>query len=90
MIIPHDTLLLADLVALKPMSYFVRLGLACVAFSAAMNPERVIGRVLGFVWLLVAGILFVWVGIGSRTVVDFVLGLAALVAAGYSWWYTRA
>ena len=85
-----DTPLLGALVALKPMSYVIRLGLAVVAFGAAMNVDKVIARVIGFVWLLVTGAGLLLVGIQNGTIVDILLGIAALSAAGYSWWYTRS
>jgi hypothetical protein len=43
--------LLGALVALKPMSCVVRLGFAVLAFGAAMNADKTIARVIGFVWL---------------------------------------
>lgn len=82
--------LLGAIVALKPMSYVIRLGLAVLAFGAAMNVDKVITRVIGFVWLLVAGAGLLLVGIQNGTIVDILLGIAALAAAGYSWWYTRS
>jgi hypothetical protein len=82
--------LLGAIVALKPMSYVIRLGLAVFAFGAAMNVDKVIARVIGFVWLLVTGAGLLLVGIQNGTVVDILLGIAALAAAGYSWWYTRS
>ena len=82
--------LLGALVALKPMSYVMRLGLAVLAFGAAMNVDKVIARVIGFVWLLVTGAGLLLVGIQNGTIVDILLGIAALSAAGYSWWYTRS
>ena len=42
-----STNLLAALIAMKPMSYLIRLVLAGVAFGAAMNPDKVIARVIG-------------------------------------------
>jgi hypothetical protein len=85
-----DTPLLGALVAMKPMSYALRIGLALVAFGAAMSAEKVIARVIGFGWLIVTGAAFFVVGILNRTVVDILLGVVAMGAAGYSWWYTRA
>ena len=82
--------LLGAIVALKPMSYVIRLGLAVLAFGAAMNVDKVIARVIGFVWLLVTGAGLLLVGIQNGTIVDILLGIAALAAAGYSWWYTRS
>lgn len=81
---------LAAWVTLKPTSYLIRIGLAGVAFMAAMNVEKVIGRVIGFVWLLLTGTGLVLVGIREGTILDIALGLAALGGAGYSWWYTRS
>lgn len=80
---------LAALVALKPVSYFIKLAIAAVAFGAAMNSDRAIARVVGLVWLVVTGGGLLFVGIGNGTVVDIVLGLVAIGAAAYSWWYTR-
>ena len=80
----------AALVALEPMSYVIRLSLASAAFGAAMSIEKVVARVIGFVWLLLAGGGLLLIGIQNGTVVDILLGLAALAAAGYSWWFTRA
>lgn len=82
--------LLGSLVALKPMSYVMRLGFALLAFGAAMNVNKVIARVIGFVWLLITGAGLLLVGIQNGTIVDILLGIAALAAAGYSWWYTRS
>ena len=82
--------LIGALVALKPMSYVIRLGLAVLAFGATMNVDKVIARVIGFVWLLVTGAGLLIVGIQNGTIVDIVLGIAALAATGYSWWYTRS
>jgi hypothetical protein len=84
-----DALPFGALIALKPMSYLIRLGIATAAFGAAMNVDSVIARVIGFVWLLIAGAGFLIIGARNGTVVDIVLGLAALGAAGYSWWFTR-
>ena len=81
---------LGELVGLKPMSYVTRLGFAVLAFGAAMNADKVIARVIGLVWLLLAGAGLLLVGITKETAVDIVLGLAVLGAAGYSWWYTRS
>lgn len=81
---------LAELIALKPISYLTRLLIACVAFGAAMNPDKVIARVIGLVWLLIAGGGFLMLGVTKETIVDLLLGLVALGAAGYAWWYTRA
>ena len=82
--------LLGALVALKPMSYVMRIVFAVVAFGAAMNVDKVIARVIGFVWLLITGATLLMVGIPNGTVVDILLGITALSAAGYSWWYTRS
>lgn len=85
-----DGPLLGALLALKPMSYVMRLGLAAVAFVAAMGVDRVIARVIGLVWLLVTGAALLLVGSQNGTVADIILGIAALSAAGYSWWNTRS
>ena len=82
--------LLGAIAALKPMSYVMRLGFALLAFGAAMNVDKVIARVIGFVWLLVTGALLLFVGIQNGTIVDILLGIAALAASAYSWWYTRS
>ncbi|MCB1211131.1 MAG: hypothetical protein KDK97_17540, partial [Verrucomicrobiales bacterium] len=62
---------------------------ALVAFGAAMNVEKVIARVIGFAWLLVAGTAFLIIGATNGTAIDVALGLAAWGGAGYSFWYTR-
>ena len=85
----EDLSFLSALMALKPMSYVMRIGFAIAAFAAAMNVDQVIARVLGLVWLLITGGLLLGIGIPHGTVVDIVLGIAALAAAGYSWWFTR-
>lgn len=85
-----DTPLLGALVALKPMSHVIRLGLAVLAFGAAMNVDKTVARVIGFVWLLLTGAGLLLVGIQNGTIVDIALGIAGLGAAGYSWWYTRS
>jgi len=72
------------------MSYVIRLGLAVLAFGAAMNVDRTVARVIGFVWLLLTGLGLLLVGIQNGTILDILLGIVALVAAGYSWWYTRS
>ena len=84
-----DSHVIGTLIALKPLSYAIRVGLAIVAFGAAMNTDKVVARVIGFVWLLITGAGLLLVGFQNGTVVDIVLGLVALGAAGYSWWYTR-
>lgn len=89
-IFPGELPLLGALIALKPMSYVMRLGLAVLAFGAAINVDKVVARVLGFVWLLVTGAGLLLVGIQNETIVDILLGIAALAAAAYSWWYTRS
>lgn len=85
-----DATFLGALIALKPMSYVMRLGLAVIAFGAAMNADKVIARVIGFVWLLITGAGLLIVGLKNGTIVDILLGIVALSAAGYSWWYTRS
>lgn len=82
--------LLGALVALKPLSYVIRIGLAVVAVGAAMNVDKTLARVLGLVWLLLTGVGLLLVGMHNGTIVDIVLGIAALGAAGYSWWYARS
>ncbi len=81
---------LGALIALKPFSYIMRVGFAVVAFGAAMNVDKVIARVIGFVWLLITGAMLLLVGFQNGTIIDILLGLAALGGAGYSWWYTRS
>lgn len=85
-----ETPLLGALLALKPSSYIVRLGLAVIAFGAAINVDKVVARVIGFVWLLLTGAGLLLVGIQNGTVLDMMLGIVALAAAGYSWWFTRS
>lgn len=84
-----DYHLLAALTALTPMSYAIRFTLAAGAFGAAMNGEKVVARVIGFSWLLIAGAGLLIVGMRSGTLIDIFLGLGLLGAAGYSWWFTR-
>lgn len=81
---------LAALVALKPVSYLIRLGLAVMAFKAAMNEEKVLFRVIGLAWLLIAGGSLFLLGFSKGTMLDIGLGLGVLGAAGYAWWSTRA
>ena len=88
--VPGDFSLLGALIALKPMSYVIRIGFAVLAFGAAMNVDKVIARVIGFVWLLLTGGGLFLLGLQNGTAVDLVLGLGVLGAAGYSWWYTRS
>lgn len=85
----EDFLTLGALTALKPMSYVIRIGVAVVAFGAAMNVEKVIARVIGLVWLIITGGLLLLTGITQHTAVDIILGIVALGAAAYSWWHTR-
>ena len=80
---------LAALIALQPMSYVIRIGLAILAFGAAMNPEKVVARAVGLVWLIITGAALLVIGINNGTVVDIVLGLAAAGAAAFSWWHNR-
>ena len=80
---------LGALIALQPISYIVRLVLAALAFSAAVNSDRVVARVIGLVWLIVTGASLLWVGISNETIADAVLGVLAIVAAVYSWWHNR-
>ena len=84
-----ECLTLAALIALKPMTYAMRIGLAVVAFGAAMNSDKVIARVIGFVYLLITGLGFLLLGFNKGTLIDIGLGFIAFGAAGYSWWYTR-
>ncbi|RYD24445.1 MAG: hypothetical protein EOP88_00115 [Verrucomicrobiaceae bacterium] len=81
---------LAALVALKPKSYIIRLLIAGGAFAGAMNGEKVVARVIGFVWLLIAGAGFLIVGGREGTFIDILLGLVLGGAALCSWWYTRS
>ena len=81
--------ILAALVALSPTSYVIRVGLAILAFGAAMNVDKVIARVVGLAWLVVTGVGLLIVGVSNGTVVDVALGVIALGLAGYSWWCTR-
>lgn len=81
---------LAALVALQPKSYIIRLLIASCAFAGAMNAEKVVARVIGFVWLLIAGAGFLIVGLREGTVIDILLGIVLGSAALYSWWYTRS
>lgn len=85
-----EALPVADLIALKPLSYGIRILFACAAFPAAMSVEKVIPRVIGFVWLLITGVGLLFVGFNHGTIVDILLGIIALGAAGYSWWFTRS
>ncbi len=87
---PNDMTFVGALIALKPASYAIRLVLAGAAFGAAMNSEKVVARVIGLVWLLLAGAGLLLIGMKHGTAVDILLGIAALGAAGYSWWYTRS
>jgi hypothetical protein len=80
---------LAALMAFKPLSYVIRIATAAIAFNAAMDNEKVLGRVLGLVWLIVVGGLFLMTGLTKATHIDTLLGLLAVGAAGYSWHYTR-
>lgn len=82
--------MLAALVALEPKSYIIRLLLATAAFTGAMNSEKIVARVIGFVWLLIAGAGFLIIGLKEGTVIDILLGLVLGGAALYSWWYTRS
>jgi hypothetical protein len=84
-----DFLTIGALTALKPMSYVMRIGVALVAFGAAMNVEKVIARVIGLVWLIITGTMLLLTGITHGTAVDIILGIIALGAAAYSWWHTR-
>ena len=80
---------LAEITALRPSAYGVRLLWALVAFAAAMNIEKTVARVIGFVFLLLSGVSLLLIGLQRGTIVDTIAGLAALGAAAYSWWYTR-
>ena len=78
------------LLALKPHKYVVHLAVAVAAFGGAMNDDKVLARVVGFVVLLITGGGLLILGIQKGTAVDGILGLALLGAAAYSWWYTRS
>lgn len=80
---------LGALMALNPLGYGLRIGLAILAFGAAMNVEKVIARAIGFVWLLITGAGLLVLGFQNGTAIDILLGLAAVGGAGYSWWFTR-
>lgn len=80
---------LADLVALRPSSYFIRIAIAISAFFASLNVETTLKRAVCFVVVLLTGAGLLLTGIKHGTVVDILLGLAGLGAAGYSWWFTR-
>jgi hypothetical protein len=80
---------LADLIALRPSSYAVRIAVAISAFFASLNVETTLKRVICFVVVLLTGAGLLFTGITHGTVVDILLGLAGLGAAGYSWWFTR-
>ena len=81
---------LGELMGLKPMSYPFRLFMACLAFGAAMNAEKVVLRAIGLALLLITGGGLLLTGFGKGTIVDILLGFAALGAAGYAWWSTRS
>jgi len=81
--------ILAGWIGLSPLSYVTRLLVAGGAFTAAMNVEQVVTRVLGFVILLISGAGMLLVGLGKGTILDILLGAGFLGAAGYSWWFTR-
>lgn len=80
---------LADLIALRPTSYAFRIAVCISAFVASLNVESVVTRVIGFVVVLLTGGGLLFTGITHGTVVDILLGIAGLGAAGYSWWFTR-
>lgn len=80
---------LADLIALKPASYAFRILICISAFIASLNVESTVSRVIGFVVILLSGGGLLFTGITHGTIVDVVLGVAGLAAAGYSWWFTR-
>ncbi|MEK7952121.1 hypothetical protein [Luteolibacter soli] len=79
----------ADLIALRPSSYAFRIAIAVSAFFASLNIESTIKRAICFVVVLLTGAGLLLTGITHGTVVDILLGLAGLGAAGYSWWFTR-
>ena len=81
---------LGELLSKKPLYYVTRLLMAGVAFSMATNAEKVFARVIGLVWLLIVGGLFLSIGVTKETVGDMLIGVAALGAAGYAWWHTRS
>lgn len=87
---PVEAMVTGAIMALKPMTYVMRIGLAILAFGAAMNADKVVARVFGLALLIVTGVGQLHVGIQSGTIVDILLGIAALAAAGYSWWYTHS
>lgn len=85
----NDSLLLADLLGLSPASYVMRLFLAVAAFAGAINVEKTLTRSLGFVFLLLLGVGLLLTGVSKGTIGDIVLGVGLIVAAFYSWWFTR-
>jgi hypothetical protein len=80
---------LADLIALRPSSYAFRIAVAISAFFSSLNVDTTLKRVVCFVVVLLTGAGLLFTGITHGTVVDILLGLAGLGAAGYSWWFTR-
>lgn len=84
-----DLVPFADLIALRPSSYAFRVLIGISAFIASLNVDSTISRVIGFVVVLLSGAGLLFLGITHGTVVDIVLGIVGLGAAGYSWWYTR-
>lgn len=81
--------MLADWIHFRPMSYVVRGLMGIGAFVAAMNVDHTWSRVTGFVFLLLVGVGLLLAGISHGTWIDILVGVVALSAAGYSWWYTR-
>jgi len=83
------SIVISSLLAMEPMFYVKRLGVAVVAFGVSMNMDKVIGRGIALALLVVIGGVLLMLGCTKGTLVDILLGLTVVGSAGYAWWYNH-
>lgn len=74
---------------MPPTKYITTAIFALGAFGAAMASEKVVPRVIGLAYLVFYGAAFTIIGVMAFAVVDILIGIAAIAAAIYSWWYNQ-
>ena len=85
----HDLVLAISLITFEPARYLLRIPMALVLFFTAINVEKVITRAIALAILIFMGVTFLLVGLGHRTILDILIGIAGIGSAIYAWWYTR-
>ncbi len=78
-----------SLIALELPKYLLRIPLALGLFFTAINVEKVVTRAIALAMLVILGVTFLLVGLGHKTVVDLLIGIAGIGAAVYAWWWTK-